>query len=397
MQDTTVTDDFSTYYEWKRNIEKYQIFPNMHDENISELSARLSNCSTLPDDEEEDEDKNGSENIQKMPESQQVKLFQMWKVVEAADEELKLTKQHFSDKMVEFNERWEKIRQGKQAIENNKKKFRHFIREKQGKIEEGQERVEHETHLQWQKVKELKELKRDRKIHNAAKKALDMCSQERKVFAGFLRSVVESSPETYSNIRSLIERCEALIETRWVVINYKIMYLKNRDKLRSSLEEMELNTVAEATAISSMQEEKMIRALDYNVKLGELQKSFAGIAARVLERKTFLGNKEEQKVRKRWEKLHNNKILSDCPRLLISNLKMAILTMYEYVRRNAVVLPGDKKVEMKQSQSVDEQLEIVKNHIEDLERVNMRVRGSEMTKGYMRVLASERSDLRIDY
>ena len=80
------------------------------------------------------------------------------------------------------------------------------------------------------------------------------------------------------------------------------MYLKNRDKLRSSLEEMELNTVAEATAISSMQEEKMIRALDYNVKLGELQKSFAGLAARVLERKTFLGNKEEQKVRKRWEK-----------------------------------------------------------------------------------------------
>ena len=175
------------------------------------------------------------------------------------------------------------------------------------------------------------------------------------------------------------------------------MYLKNRDKLRSSLEEMELNTVAEATAISSMQEEKMIRALDYNVKLGELQKSFAGLAARVLERKTFLGNKEEQKVRKRWEKLYNNKILPDCPRLLISNLKMAILTMYEYVRRNAVVLPGDKKVEMKQSQSVDEQLEIVKNHIEDLERVNMRVRGSEMTKGYMRVLASERSDLRIDY
>lgn len=210
-----VTDDFSTYYEWKRNIEKYQIFPNMHDENISELSARLSNCSTLPDDDEEDEDKNGSENIQKMPESQQVKLFQMWKVVEAADEELKLTKQHFSDKMVEFNERWEKIRQGKQAIENNKKKFRHFIREKQGKIEEGQERIEHETQLQWQKVKELKELKRDRKIHNAAKKALDMCSQERKVFAEFLRSVVEPSPETYSDIRSLIERCEALIETRW--------------------------------------------------------------------------------------------------------------------------------------------------------------------------------------
>ena len=60
-----------------------------------------------------------------------------------------------------------------------------------------------------------------------------------------------------------------------------------------------MNTTAEATAMGNMQEEKMIRALDYNVKLGELQKSFAGLAARVLERKTYLGNKEEQKVRKR--------------------------------------------------------------------------------------------------
>ena len=76
---------------------------------------------------------------------------------------------------------------------------------------------------------------------------------------------------------------------------------------------------------------------------------------------------------------------------------MAILTMYEYVGRNAVILPGDKKSEIKNSKSVDEQLEVIKNHIEDLERVNMRVRGSELTKGYMRALASERSDLRIDY
>ena len=84
-------------------------------------------------------------------------------------------------------------------------------------------------------------------------------------------------------------------------------------------------------------------------------------------------------------------------RLLISNLKMAILTMYEYVCRNAVVLQGDLKVEIEQSETVEEQLEVMMSHIEDLERVNMRVRGSEMTKGYIRALASERSDLRIDY
>ena len=76
---------------------------------------------------------------------------------------------------------------------------------------------------------------------------------------------------------------------------------------------------------------------------------------------------------------------------------MAIVTMYEYVCRNAVMLPGDRKSEMKVAKSVDEQLDVVKSHIEDLDRVNARVRGSELTKGYMRALASDRSDLRIDY
>ena len=132
-----IDDDFSTYFEWKRNIEKYELFPNIEDESISDLSAR-------PDDEVEEKETEEQETNQKMPESQDVKLFQMWKVVEAADEELKKTKQHFGEKMVEFDERWEKIRKGKQAIENNKKKCNHFIREKQGKIEEGQERIEHE-------------------------------------------------------------------------------------------------------------------------------------------------------------------------------------------------------------------------------------------------------------
>ena len=58
---------------------------------------------------------------------------------------------------------------GKDAVEQNKKKFRHFIREKQGKIEDGRERIDKEKLLQYQKVKELKDLKRDYQIHNLAK------------------------------------------------------------------------------------------------------------------------------------------------------------------------------------------------------------------------------------
>ena len=62
-----------------------------------------------------------------------------------------------------------------------------------------------------------------------------------------------------------------------------------------------MNTNAEANAMEKMHEEKMIRALDYNVKLGKLQKNFDRLAAKVLERKTYLGNKEEQKARKRLD------------------------------------------------------------------------------------------------
>ena len=69
--------------------------------------------------------------------------------------------------------------------------------------------------------------------------------------------------------------------------------------MQSNCEEMEFNTNAKANAMEKMQEEKMIRALDYNVKLGKLQKTFDSLAAKVLERKTYLGNTEEQKARKR--------------------------------------------------------------------------------------------------
>ena len=70
---------------------------------------------------------------------------------------------------MKFKERWSKINQGREAIEMNRKKFRHFIREKQGKIEDGVERIEKEKRQQFIKVMELKDLKRDYQIHHLAK------------------------------------------------------------------------------------------------------------------------------------------------------------------------------------------------------------------------------------
>ena len=97
------------------------------------------------------------------------RLFQMWKVVEAADERLREVRSHHQKKRGEFQERWEKIKKGKNTVENNKKKFKPFIREKQGKIEDGLARIEKEKKLQNQMVRDMKDLSRDFKIHNLAK------------------------------------------------------------------------------------------------------------------------------------------------------------------------------------------------------------------------------------
>ena len=59
----------------------------------------------------------------------QYRLFQMWRLVETADESLREMKRYHSQQQKDFKERWAKISQGREAIELNKKKFRHFIRE----------------------------------------------------------------------------------------------------------------------------------------------------------------------------------------------------------------------------------------------------------------------------
>ena len=84
-------------------------------------------------------------------------------------------------------------------------------------------------------------------------------------------------------------------------------------------------------------------------------------------------------------------------RLLISNIKLAILNMYQYVIKRAILLPGDKKEDGEEEKPVGEQLSAIIAHIEDLEMVNKRVRESDHSAGYMEPLASDKSELRLDY
>ena len=100
-----------------------------------------------------------------------------------------------------------------------------------------------------------------------------------------------------------------------LVINLIYSY---RKKLRAHLEEMEQSITEEEQTVEKMNEEKMINALNTNVELGCLQTVFDKVccvenlekftfqvkillqlAASVMERKTFLENKEREKTRKR--------------------------------------------------------------------------------------------------
>ena len=77
--------------------------------------------------------------------------------------------------------------------------------------------------------------------------------------------------------------------------------------------------------------------------------------------------------------------------------RLAITNMAEYVATRDVVLPGDMEHSSTVQHGLSEQLRSILGHIEDLEVVKERVAKSDLTPGYMEPLASDKSDIRIDY
>ena len=65
--------------------------------------------------------------------------------------------------------------------------------------------------------------------------------------------------------------------------------------------------------------------------------------------------------------------------------------MFKSVCRDAVRLPGDSQEVTRKGDTVDEMMELIKNHIGDLVIVNRRVHGSEDAEGYNMGLVSLKS------
>ena len=106
-------------------------------------------------------------------------LAQAWRRVEVAEEELSGTRAEYQRRMAELRDRAEAVEKGKREVAANWKKFQLFIREKQGKVEEGERRVEWEQRQQRQQGSRLKRLERELQVHSEARHMLKEATASR--------------------------------------------------------------------------------------------------------------------------------------------------------------------------------------------------------------------------
>ena len=215
METSLNMDDISAYFKWKKSVGETETpAGDKGCETVRDLSRKLSISTIVSGDGGRSRMGMSTEPKQKMPINRQVELILKWKEVDNADEDLQKTRNLYEKKMVEFDGRWRKIEKGQLEVKQNLVKFNNFVREKQGKVDGGLNRVKHEQQLQDRRAEELEELKKDATVHEEARSILGKAVEGRRIFADYLGSVVETDPEKYTDIRRLMERCQALVVTR---------------------------------------------------------------------------------------------------------------------------------------------------------------------------------------
>ena len=361
MTDKPVEDDFSRYFGWREEVARKGAKEEEEAETVTDLSRRLSSVTKEKKGRRRGKKEERKEPKDNVPLNRTVDVINMGKQVETADEGLLSVRAMYEEKMVEFAERWQKVEDGQLKIKQNLVKFNNFVREKQAKVESGFARAEAEKEEQARKQEELEQLRQEKTVHEEAKTALGVAVTGKTAYVSYLEKVMGEEPEKYLDISSLIQRCQALVASR--------------DSLVESLEKTKVATEEEARSLEKFKEQKMGQTLAYNVKLADLQQTYAGLAAHTLERKTFVQNIEEKKAEKR---------------LVISNIKLSILNMHKYANSRAVEVPGDREEEKTP-------LNNIMSHIEDLEMVVTREQKSDLEQGYLDALASDKSELRVDY
>ena len=203
-------DDVAAFFSWKSKVADNEtgargVMTAAH------LSRRLSVSTILS---AEPTERGRGDPRQRMPPNREVELISKWRDVDLADVELQETRRLYATKMAEFDSRWRKLEAGQSEVKQNLIKFNNFVREKQGKVEGGLERMALEQEHQQARDKELAGLRQEVTTLEAAKTVLGRNVKRRAVFSDYLGQVVGLQPETYPSIRALMERCQALVGTR---------------------------------------------------------------------------------------------------------------------------------------------------------------------------------------
>ena len=87
----------------------------------------------------------------------------------------------YAQKMAEFDSRWRTLEAGQAEVKQNLIKFNNFVREKQGKVEGGMERMKVELVQQKKRDVQLNDLHREIKTLMEAKKLLGKSVKKRKI------------------------------------------------------------------------------------------------------------------------------------------------------------------------------------------------------------------------
>ena len=202
-------DDVAAFFSWKSNVALNEVGARGV-MTAAQLSRRLSVSTILS----EPPERSRGDPRQRMPPNREVELISMWRAVDMADTELQETRSLYATKMAEFDTRWRKLEAGQSEVKQNLIKFNNFVREKQGKVEGGLERMALEQEHQEARDKELKGLRQEVTTLEAAKTVLGRNVKKRAVFSDYLGQVVGLQPDSYPSIRALMERCQALVGTR---------------------------------------------------------------------------------------------------------------------------------------------------------------------------------------
>ena len=65
------------------------------------------------------------------------------------------------------------------------------------------------------------------------------------------------------------------------------------------MEKLHVETEQDERSLEKFKEQKMEQTLDYNVRLSDLQQNYSRLAAKTLERSTYLRNIQEKSTEKR--------------------------------------------------------------------------------------------------